>query len=110
MSQIQITDINLDDSQLYNGSEACLNDLKDNETDQIVGGFSFSSNEEYLNKTSISMKLEVSGEAHVVTNVHILKEPICYYPVKPICWYPKPIHDQKPFYPIKPIHFCPVIL
>ncbi|MEM9922995.1 MAG: hypothetical protein AAF915_04470 [Cyanobacteria bacterium P01_D01_bin.50] len=114
MSKIQITDINLEHSELFN-------DLKDSEIDQIVGGLSFTKidqmvsnlnlSEESLNQDSISMKLEVSGNAHVISNVHIIKEPICYYPIKPICWYPKPIHVQKPIFPIKHFDFsCPVAL
>ncbi len=106
MSKIQITDINLDGSELFNDSETFLNELKDSEIDQIVGGLS---------------QLQVSGDDdYVKTTVYIPKEPICYpikpikpicwYPIKPICWYPKPI-DEKPSYPIKPIYNpCPVIL
>ena len=111
MSKIQITDINLDGSELFNDSETFLNQLKDSEIDQIVGGLSLS--EESFDGASISMKLEVSGDAHVITTVYIPQEPICYpiKPIKPICWYPKPIIDEKPSYPTKPFYYpCPVIL
>ncbi|AFY52806.1 hypothetical protein Riv7116_0198 [Rivularia sp. PCC 7116] len=113
MSKFQINDIKLDGSELFNDSETFLSELKDDETDQIVGGFSLSLSEESSSEASINIKLEVSGDADVTTTVYIPHKPICYpiKPIKPICWYPKPICDQKPFYPIKDFYYpCPVIL
>ncbi|MEO1373365.1 MAG: hypothetical protein AAFW70_03375 [Cyanobacteria bacterium J06635_10] len=38
MAKIQINDVKLDGNQLFNDSETFLNELKDNEMEQIVGG------------------------------------------------------------------------
>ena len=113
MSKFQINDIKLDGSELFNDSETFLTELKDSETEQIVGGLSLSLSEESLDEASIKMEIGVSGDAQVITTVYIPHEPICYpiKPIKPICWYPKPIHHEKPFYPIKDYFYpCPVVL
>ncbi|MEO1431086.1 MAG: hypothetical protein AAFV71_18895 [Cyanobacteria bacterium J06633_8] len=111
MSKFQINDIKLDGSELFNDSETFLTELKDSETEQIVGGLSLS--KESLHEVSIDIKLEISDHPQVITTVYIPHPPICYpiKPIKPICWYPKPIHHEKPFYPIKDYFYpCPVVL
>jgi len=101
MSKIQISDIKLDGSELFNDSENFLSDLKDSEIDEIVGGLSLA--KESFDKELIQADLD---DKAYTTTVYFPKEPICYYPIKPICEIKPPIH------PIKPIFFypCPVIL
>ena len=104
MSQIKITDINIDGCEILNGSATFLNELQDSEIDGIVGGLS----KELLFEDSVKIdlddiKLEEPIQGYPIKPI----KPICWYPkpIKPICWYPKPI------YPIKPIDYpCPVIL
>lgn len=103
MSQIKITDINLDDSELLNDSEALLNEIEDSEIDGIVGGLS----QELLVEDSIKIDLEdIKLEKPIYDYPIKPVKPICWYPkpIKPTCWYPKPIHPIKPYYP------CYVIL
>ncbi|MBV6627149.1 MAG: hypothetical protein KI793_30130 [Rivularia sp. (in: Bacteria)] len=109
MSKFQINDIKLDGSELFNDSETFLSELKDSETDEIIGG---------LSKESFNKELmQADFEDKAITTVYIIEEPICIYP-------PKPVREIKPVYPIcyyppkppvcgtKPIIFypCPVIL
>ncbi len=83
MSKIQINDVKLDGGELFNDSETFLDELQDTEMEQIVGGLSRVSPDEY------------------VRSVYIREEP--FHPIKPI--HPiKPSHPIQPIHPIKLIH------
>lgn len=85
MSKFQINDIKLDDS-----------DLQDSEVDEIVGGLM----SEPMDKSLL--RVDLDDEAYMTT-VYIPKEPICWFPIKPV----KPICPTKPILIFNP---CPVIL
>lgn len=95
MAKIEINDVELNGSELFNDSETFLNELQDSETQNVVGGLT---------------KLPPLEKPYKTT-VYIPKEPI----------HPKeryfPHFPEKPSYPKKPIHpkykeipFEPVIL
>ncbi|MBV6627148.1 MAG: hypothetical protein KI793_30125 [Rivularia sp. (in: Bacteria)] len=92
MAKIQINDVRLDDTELFNDSETFLNELENCEMEQVIGGktISIDDYEFYKNK-----------------KFHFPKR---IYPIKPI-HLPQPTHPKPPKHPeVIRIPYEPVIL
>lgn len=92
MAKIQINDVELNNTELFNDSETFLNELEDSETQNVIGG----------------MRVQEAFDKPYKTTVYIPKKPIRlkepYFPKKPS-------HPKEPIHPkLKELPFMPVIL
>lgn len=105
MAKIQINDVKLDGTELFDDSETFLDELEDGEMEQVVGGLTIADEQ-----TTTAYSIYYPGPIYPGRPIHPGRPT---HPVEPT--HPgRPIHPVEPTHPGRPIKFpypeTPVIL